>query len=173
WGCVREVNKERFGRSYWKWFRQSRSSALVVVFGEDIAALLGLVAALVAVSLTMITGNPVYDALGTIFIGILLLVIALFIAREVKALLIGQGVDPRVLSEMKHFLSKQAEVEKVYNVLTLHMGDDVMVAVKARMVSTGSETGLLQAVNRVETGFRTAFPQIVWLFFEPDSTDEN
>jgi cation diffusion facilitator family transporter len=94
WGCLREVNKERRGRSMFQWFRQSRSSALIVVFGEDIAALLGLVFALAAVTATFLTGNPLWDALGTIMIGVLLIVIAFFIAIEVKDLLIGQSVDP-------------------------------------------------------------------------------
>lgn len=173
WGCIREVNKERFGRRYWTWFRESRTSALVVVFGEDIAALLGLVAALLAVGATMVTGNPVYDAIGTIFIGILLLVIAFFIAREVKALLIGQGVERRVLAAMREFLDSRPEIDEVFNLLTLQMGDDVMVAVKARMVTSGSEAGLISAVNRVEADFRKAFTQVAWLFFEPDTTDED
>ena len=78
WGCLREVNKERHGRSMFQWFRQSRSSALIVVFGEDIAALLGLVFALAAITATYVTGNPLWDALGTIMIGVLLIVIAFF-----------------------------------------------------------------------------------------------
>ncbi len=105
WGCMREVNKERHGRSIVQWFKNSRSSALIVVFGEDIAALLGLVFALVAVVATMLTGNPLWDALGTIAIGVLLIVIAVFIAVEVKDLLIGQSVEPKYLAEMQQFLS--------------------------------------------------------------------
>lgn len=73
WGCMREVNKERYGRSLWRWFRQSRTSALIVVFGEDVAALAGLVLALLAISLSVITGSPVWDAIGTIAIGVLLI----------------------------------------------------------------------------------------------------
>lgn len=67
--CVREINKVRHGRSFFKWFHESRSSELIVIFGEDLAALLGLALALVAVVLTWITGNPLYDALGTLAIG--------------------------------------------------------------------------------------------------------
>jgi cation diffusion facilitator family transporter len=102
WGCMREVNKERHGRKILHWFRESRTSELVVVFGEDVAALLGLVTALLAIAATMITGNPLYDAIGTLVIGGLLLVIAFFIAIEVKALLIGQSVEPRILEQMHH-----------------------------------------------------------------------
>ncbi len=81
WGCLREVEKERYGRSLMQWFRHSRSSALIVVFGEDIAALMGLVLALTAILATHLTGNPLWDALGTISIGVLLIVVAFFYCR--------------------------------------------------------------------------------------------
>src|SRR3546814_11398264 len=94
--ALQEVNKVRGSNSLWHWFRESRQAELVVVFGEDLAALLGLIFALVAVGLTMVTGNPLFDAIGTIVIGVLLIVVAVFVAIEVKALLLGQGVDPAV-----------------------------------------------------------------------------
>ena len=171
WGCMREVNKERHGRNLMQWFRQSRSSALIVVFGEDIAALLGLVFALAAVVATHVTGNPLWDAIGTIAIGVLLIVVAVFVAIEVKDLLIGQSVEPRVLEEIREFLAERPEIERLYNVITMQFGPDAMVAVKARMVPTGSEEGLLRAVNRVERDFRERFPMTTWLFFEPDLED--
>jgi len=130
-GCIKEVNKERDGRSFWRWFQETRQSELLVIFGEDLAALFGLVFALAAVSLAMVTGNPIYDAVGSIGIGVLLIIIAIFIGIEIKALIIGQGVEPKTLASMKRFLADQEEVEEVYNLLTLQMGSDVMVAVKA------------------------------------------
>ena len=171
WGCMREVNKERYGRNILQWFRQSRSSALIVVFGEDIAALLGLVFALLAIVATFVTGNPLWDALGTISIGVLLIVVAVFVAIEVKDLLIGQSVEPRTLDQMKAFLAERSEIAQVYNLLTMQFGPDAMVAVKARMVPTGSENGMIKAINRVESEFRAAFPMTAWLFFEPDTKD--
>ena len=171
WGCLREVNKERRGRSMFQWFRQSRSSALIVVFGEDIAALLGLVFALAAVTATFLTGNPLWDALGTIMIGVLLIVIAFFIAIEIKDLLIGQSVDPKTLAEMKAFLGNRPEIEEVFSLLTMQFGPDAMVAVKACMVRTGSEQNMIEAINRVEREFRTEFGITSWLFFEPDLED--
>jgi cation diffusion facilitator family transporter len=172
WGCIREVNKERYGRPYWQWFRESRTSELVVVFGEDIAALLGLATALAAVTTTMVTGDPLYDALGTLLIGVLLLVIAFFIAVEVKALLIGQSVEPRILAQMRNYLDDRPEIDRVYNLLTMQLGHDAMVAAKVRMAPTGSEAGMVEAINRVETDFKAAFPVTAWLFFEPDNKDE-
>lgn len=171
WGCLREVKKERYGRDIFQWFRQSRSSALIVVFGEDIAALLGLLLALAAIFATFITGNPLWDAIGTISIGVLLIVVAFFVAVEVKDLLIGQSVDPSELEKMKKFLNRRPELDKVYSLLTMQFGPDAMVAIKARMLPTGSEINLIAATNRVERDFRTEFPSVSWLFFEPDVED--
>src|SRR3954462_13237172 len=81
WGCLREVNKSRGKKSLWRWFGESRQSELLVVFGEDLAALLGLALALIAVLATMYTGNPAYDAAGSIAIGVLLCVVPIFVAR--------------------------------------------------------------------------------------------
>ena len=172
WGCMQAVNKERRSRTLSLWFRESRSSELIVVFGEDVAALLGLVIALFAVLAAAITGNPVYDAIGTIIIGVLLVVIAFLLAVEVKHLLIGQGVEKHLKDQMEQFLAERTEVENLYNLLSLQMGADVMVAVQVKMHPTGSEDGLLAAINKVEGEFRVAFPMVMWLFFEPDNMDE-
>ena len=171
WGCMQAVNKERHGRRLLRWFRESRSSELIVVFGEDVAALLGLALALLAVLVAAITGNPIYDAIGTIAIGILLVVIAILLAIEVKDLLIGQGVEIHTSDRMRKFLLERPEVDKIYNLLTLQLGPDAMIAVKAKMRPTGSENDLLDAINRVEREFRIAFPMAKWLFFEPDNRD--
>ena len=171
WGCLREVNKVRGSRSLWQWFRSSRNAELVVIFGEDLAALFGLVFAFVAVSVTWATGNPIYDAMGSIGIGVLLIVIAIMLSIEVKAMLVGQGVEKEVHQDMVGFLQSQAPVDEVLNVVTLQMGADVMVAVKARMKTMGSEVKLVEAVNRTEMAFKQKFPQVAFLFFEPDVRD--
>ncbi len=170
-GCIREVNKERGDRPFSQWFRETRSSELLVVFGEDLAALLGLSFALCAMAVAMVTGNPMYDALGSIAIGILLLVIAVMVGAEVKALLIGQGVEPARRQAMLTWLEAQPEVAGVFNMVTLQLGNDVMVAVKARMAAQPSDTALVEAINAVEDRMQAAFPDIMWLFFEPDLRD--
>ena len=171
WGCIREINKVRVGRSFITWFKESRQSELLVVFGEDIAALAGLVFALIAVVLTMVTGDPVYDAIGTIVIGVLLVIIAFFLGKEVKDLLIGQGVEPHIRAEMMSHLNANTEIEKVFNLLSLQMGDDVMVAVKAKMTEINSAEKLIEDINTCEEKFKQQYPQVKWLFFEPDNKD--
>src|SRR6185369_17674027 len=82
--CLHEVNKVRGGRSLWRWFRDSRQSELVVILGEDLAALIGLALALVAVCAAVLTGNPAFDAAGSMAIGVVLIIVAIAIAIEVK-----------------------------------------------------------------------------------------
>ena len=171
WGCVREINKVRGTQSLWSWFRSSRQSELVVILGEDIAALGGLALALGFIALAMVSGNPVWDAIGSMAIGTLLLVVAWLIGAEVKALLIGQSAEPEMLAQMKKHLTDAPEVIELYNLLTQQLGSEIMVAIKARMQPQGSEVALIVAINRVEAGFRAAFPQVGWIFFEPDVAD--
>ena len=166
--CIKEINKVRDGRSYWQWFRESRKAELVVIFGEDLAALLGLAFALVAVAATMVTGNPIYDAIGTLGIGALLIVIAVFVAIEVKALLIGQSIDREDRERLRDFIAAHDDVAEVFNVITLQMGEDELLAVKARMHECGSTQSTVEAINRVEAAIRQEFPSIRWCFFEPD-----
>ena len=170
-GCLREVNKARGARSLWRWFRESRQSELIVIFGEDLAALLGLSLALLAVSLTLLTGNPVFDAAGTLAIGVLLVVVAVFVAIEVKALLIGQSVDAELKAAILEFLHGRAEIARVFNLITLQLGSEIMVAVKAQMSGELSGQGMIEAINAVEKDMRARFPEIRWSFFEPDVAD--
>jgi cation diffusion facilitator family transporter len=171
WGCLREVNKVRGSRSVWRWFRETRQSDLLVVLGEDTAALFGLSFALVAVSLTWITGNPKWDAFGSIGIGVLLVFVAFLVGVKVKELLIGQSVEPHIKESMQTFLEDRPEIDQLYNMLTMQMGNDVMVAVKARMHEQNSAARLIADINTCEKEFKTAFPETMWLFFEPDSQD--
>ncbi|MGN6228117.1 MAG: cation diffusion facilitator family transporter [Dyella sp.] len=170
-GCMQEVNKARGNQPLWTWFRETRSSELLVIFGEDLAALIGLCLAALAVGATMLTGNLMFDALGTLAIGVLLLVVAVLLAVEVKALLIGQGVEPRRRAELLTFLKSRPEVAEVLNLITLQMGPDVMVAVKAKMEPASSDRGLIDAINTVEAAMKAEFTDIRWSFFEPDVTD--
>lgn len=168
YGCLVQVNKIRHGMPLWKWVRTSRQSELVVVLGEDVAALLGLSFALVAVGMAMLTGNPVWDAIGSIGIGALLIVISGFLAVKIKSLLIGQSADEETIAAIRDYLGSRPEVDKVLNLITLQLGSQIMIAVKAKMKPAGSEKQLVEAINRCEAGLRNINPAIQWIFFEPD-----
>ncbi len=169
--CLGEVRKVRGKRSFWQWFHQSRESDLLVVFGEDVAALIGLVFAFTAICTTLVTGNPSYDAIGSIAIGALLILVAFLVGIEVKSLLIGQGVDPAVHEEMVAFLNSQPEICGIFNLITFQLGKDVMVAVKARMADFSTPSEMVRAINACEIRLKEQFPQILWSFFEPDEED--
>jgi cation diffusion facilitator family transporter len=167
--CLVEVNKARGSRSLWQWFRESRQAELVVIFGEDLAALFGLVFALVAVLTAVVTGNPIWDAVGTIAIGALLIVVAVFVAIEVKAMLIGQSVDPARQQQIRDFLDTRPEIAQVISLITLQLGNEVMVSVQARMREEQSVAALTDQINTVERAMKQAFPEVRWSFFEPDT----
>jgi cation diffusion facilitator family transporter len=168
--CLHEVRKVQGNRTLWAWFRESRQSELVVILGEDLAALLGLALALAAVVATMITGDPMWDAVGSMAIGGVLIIVAAGIAIEIKGLLIGQSADPETEVRLRECLAKQDGVEKVYSLITMQMGNTLMVAVKAKM-KAGTLDDAVASINRAEAAMRAEFPEIQWLFFEPDNVD--
>jgi len=168
-GAIREIRKIARGRTLWRFFRESRNSELIVVLGEDIAALAGLVIALRAVLLVLLSGNPQFDAIGSIAVGVLLIVVAVLLAIEIKALITGQSAEPYLVGEIRKLIEQRAEVAEVLNLLTLQLGDAVMVAVKARMQPAASAAALVDGINRVEAAVRAAFPEVGWVFFEPDT----
>lgn len=168
WGALTEIRKVQNGRSLWQWFRESRQAELVVILGEDLAALFGLVLALIFVLLTMVTGNPVWDAVGTLCIGALLIVVAIGVGIEVKSLLMGQSAEPPMREGIERYVAGHPAVGQVLNIITLHFGDDVMVAVKARMKESASVEALSMDINALEQGLKAQFPAVKWIFFEPD-----
>jgi cation diffusion facilitator family transporter len=169
--CLVEVDKARGELGLWSWFRSSRQAELVVIFGEDLAALLGLAFALLAVAATMITGNPVYDAIGSLGIGLLLITVAVFVAIEIKAMLIGQSVEPIQREAIRQFITGRPEIKQVFSLITLQMGNDIMVAVQAEMSDPDASTAVsIERINATEKALKVAFPEIRWSFFEPDDS---
>jgi cation diffusion facilitator family transporter len=171
YGCLAQVKKVRQNTPLWKWVKNTRQSELIVVMGEDIAALLGLSFALIAVVLSIVTGNPVYDAFGSIGIGILLIFVSFFLAIKVKSLLIGQSADVETRTSITNFLEARPEVDKVLNLITLHLGPQIMVAVKAKMAEVDSVNQLIENINACESELKKEYPAIQWVFFEPDNRD--
>jgi cation diffusion facilitator family transporter len=168
--CLHEVAKVQNGRSLWRWFRESRQSELVVILGEDLAALFGLLLALLAVLLAIYSGDAMWDAFGSMAIGVVLIIVAAGIAIEIKGLLIGQSADPQTEAQLRALLDGHADVARVQRLITMQMGATLMVSVKARMRGT-TAAELVAGINRAEAALRAAFPEIQWLFFEPDVAD--
>ncbi|MDQ5916173.1 MAG: hypothetical protein QG584_2067 [Pseudomonadota bacterium] len=167
-GCIHEIREKAGDISLWKFFRESRESELIVIMGEDIAALAGLVLALGAVTLSIVTGNPAWDAWGSIAVGVLLIIVAVGVGTEVRALLIGQSAEPAERTAMEAWLKVRPEIAELYNMISFQMGTYLFVAVKARMVERESAKVLIDQVNAVQDALKVEFPAVRWVFFEPD-----
>ncbi|MDR5857392.1 cation diffusion facilitator family transporter [Caballeronia sp. LZ062] len=167
-GAVREIRKNTPNKTMWRWFRETRESELLVVAGEDVAALAGLAIAFVAVLLTMITGNPAYDAAGSVGVGLLLMVIAFLVAREVKSMIVGESASPEVRKAIDAHLRARPEVTHIISLITLQWGKHLVVAVQAEMIDYASGRAMIDAINVIEEDLQRAFPQVRWVFFEPD-----
>jgi cation diffusion facilitator family transporter len=167
-GAIREIRKGSPDKSLWRWFRETRESELLVVAGEDVAALLGLAIAFAAVLATMITGNAAYDAAGSIGVGALLMVIAFLVAREVKSMIVGESASPEVRRAIEAHLRARGEITRIISLITLQWGKHVVVAVQAEMIVYASGRAMIDAINVIEDDLQRAFPQVRWVFFEPD-----
>lgn len=170
-GCLREIRKVRKGRPFGEWLKHTRNSELVVVLGEDIGAQLGLILALGFLCLAMYTGNPVYDAMGSICIGVVLLIISAFIGWRVRSLLVGKSADPEIQEAIDAILKDDPDIEKVFNTITIQFGPDTMLAVKIKMNSSLSIDEAVEHINDLERNLKARIPKLKWCFVEPDVTD--
>ena len=154
---------------WWRFIRRSRTPELPVVLLEDLGALAGLVIALVAVVLAHVTGNAVWDGIGTLCIGVLLGVIAILLAVEMKSLLIGEGALPEHRKKLLEAAAAAPEVHRVIHLRTQHLGpDELLVALKAEFDPGLDMTGLAGAINATEARLRVAVPIAQIIYIEPD-----
>jgi len=154
--------------SWWHFIRRSKSPELPVVLLEDTGALLGLVLALVGVSVAEVTGNPRWDAVGSVGIGILLGVIAVVLAIEMKSLLIGESAAPQTEDAIRAAIMDGPEVRRIIHLRTLHLGpDELLLAAKVELGSP-SVPDLARAIDTVEARVRAAVPIARVIYLEPD-----
>ncbi len=170
-GCLREIRKVRGDRPFREWLKNTRNSELVVVLGEDIGAQLGLVLALGFLWLAWATGNPVYDAIGSMCIGVVLLIISVFIAWRVKSLLVGRSADPEVQAAIDEIVTADPDVLQVYNTITIQFGPQTMVAIKVKMDPGLTINEAVRDINELERELKARIPKIGWCFVEIDLCD--
>ena len=168
-GALREIRKLSPGKPLLQWFRETRESELMVVAGEDIAALAGLSLAFAGVLLATLTANPMFDALGSLCVGLMLMLVAAAVLREVKAMIVGESAAPETRAEIERFVAEQPEVERVFRIITIAWGSQLMVAVKAKMAHTETALQMVDAINAVEDRLQRRWPQAKYVFFEPDT----
>ena len=170
-GALREIRKVRRGRPFTVWLKHTRNSELVVVLGEDIGAQLGLIMALGFLILAWKTGDPIYDAMGSISIGVILLVISAFIAWRIRSLLVGRSADPEIREAIDAIVAEDPDVEKVFNTITIQFGPDTMLALKIKMNSALTINEAVEHINDLERNLKARIPKLKWCFVEPDVED--
>ena len=167
--AVVESNAVRGSASWWGFIRHARSPELPVILLEDLGALFGLVFALFGVSMTLITGDSVWDAVGTAMIGVLLVTIAIVLAIETKSLLIGEAATPEHEKAIQQAVTSVAGIERVIHMRTLHLGpDELLVAAKIGIGRGLSAQDVSEAIDTAEQRVRTAVPIARVIYLEPD-----
>jgi cation diffusion facilitator family transporter len=167
--AIKESRPLKGGSTWWQFIRQSKSPELPVVLLEDFGALIGLVLALLGVGLTLLTGNAVFDALGTIAIGVLLGAIAVILIIEMKSLLIGEGAAPPVLARIVGAIEKGAPVRRVIHIRTQYLGpEELLVAAKIALNPCVSAEDVARGIDEAERRVRAAVPEARLIYLEPD-----
>ena len=170
-GCLREVKKLRRDKSLLYWLKNTRNAELVVVLGEDVAALIGLMLAFVFVALAAATGNPVFDAIGSIVIGVVLVCVSIFVAIRIKALIVGSSAEDDLQQAIRADIDADPDIDELLNAITMQLGPDVMLALKVRMKPGVSIETAVQHINALEKRIKSKFPEVAWCFVEPDVAD--
>jgi len=171
-GNIKTMAKRRGTTGFFRYLRETKDSDLIVVFGENSAAVLGLVFALAAVGISKLTGDGRWDAVGSLAIGLVLVGVATFLAREVKSLLVGEAADEALVKSFEELAELDPNVERVLNVLTLQQGPgEIVVAAKLKFRSDMDADTLVEAINAFERALKARVPEVRWSFIEPDNAD--
>lgn len=167
--AVSMISRRKGGLSFWRYLRDSKDSDLLVVFGEDLAALLGLTCALAAVLLAHCTGDPMWDALGSVAVGGVLIAVAVFLAVKVQSLLLGEAADPVLVEAARQAAAADPRLKAVGHIMTLQQGPgEVVVVLKIACDPGLPASELSDAINAFEARLRAARPDARWVFVEPD-----
>lgn len=169
WACLTEIRKQNRHGSLWAWFRKSTAAELLVIFTEDAAAMAGLSLAALFLVLSWVTGNSVWDAVGSIVVGSVLVCVAILLAIEIKALLIGEAPAEDLRPGVEAIIHEVMPGAKLLRFLALQTGaSEVMLAMKIHPGPESSAREMIDRINEVERRTKARFPEIKWQFVEPD-----
>ncbi len=167
--AVKELNHTRGKQSWLSFIRHAKAPELPIVLLEDVAALTGLALAFLGVGLTIITGNGVYDGVGTLAIGVLLVVVAIVLGIETKSLLVGEGASAADTELIRDAINADPEVEALIHMKTLYLGpDELLVAAKVAFAAKKRLSDVATAINALEARVREAVPIARVIYIEPD-----
>jgi cation diffusion facilitator family transporter len=168
--AIRESNAVRGDAGWWRFIRRAKSPELPVVLLEDTGALIGLVLALGGVCLASVTGNPLWDALGSIAIGTLLCLISVVLSIEMKSLLIGESASRRDVQAIREALESHPDVERLLHLRTVHIGpDEILVGAKLELRADLDFAGIARTINAAEDAVRLRVPAARYIYLEPDT----
>ncbi len=171
--AIKESNALRGKQSWGSFIRTAKAPELPVVLLEDFGALIGLVLALLGVGLTLATGDGVWDGIGTLCIGILLVLIALVLAAETKSLLLGEAAGPEQVARIRAAAVDGDTVTRVIHMRTLHLGpEELLVAAKIAVRHDETAVGIARAIDASEARIREAVPIARAIYLEPDIYSE-
>ncbi|MCP5051264.1 MAG: cation transporter [bacterium] len=163
------VSKDRKGVKVLDYLRKTKKSEMIVVYLEDLAALTGLVVAIVFISLQHFSRILVFDGIASIVIGLLLCTVAVFLGNEIRSLLIGESADPKILKEIGTILDNEESIEKVIHIKSLQLGpDDILLSVKAEFNHRLTAVEISNIINGIESEIRQKHPDVKKIFIEPD-----
>ncbi|WP_428232930.1 cation diffusion facilitator family transporter [Flavobacterium sp.] len=164
-----EIRKRKKLISFFRYLHVTKDSDLIIIFGENAAAVLGLFLALIALLVSHYTGDSRYDAIGSLCIGIVLIAVAIFLASEVKSLLIGESADPEILEIIQEIAKAENKIAEVLNCRTVQQGPgEVLVCIKIKIVPDLTTQSISLLINAFEDKLRTKRPDVKWLYIEPD-----
>jgi cation diffusion facilitator family transporter len=167
--AVRESNHTRGSQSWVAFVRHAKAPELPVVLLEDVAALTGLVFAFLGVGLTIVTGDAVFDAIGTLAIGVLLVLVAIILGIETKSLLVGEGASVADVERIRDAINADDEVEALIHMKTLYLGpDEMLVAAKIAFSGKMKLADVATAINALEARVRAVVPIARVIYIEPD-----
>ncbi|MFJ9523722.1 cation diffusion facilitator family transporter [Kitasatospora sp. NPDC101801] len=167
--AITEGRKSKGSLGWIEYIRRAKAPELPVVLLEDFGALIGLVLALLGVGLTVLTGDGVWDGIGTLSIGLLLVVIAVILALETRSLLIGESADKNDVQKIRAALVDHDSVTRIIHMRTLHLGpEELLVAAKIGVNAEDSATQVAEAIDLAEARVRKAVPIARVIYLEPD-----
>ena len=171
-GNIKLMNQRRGKTPFFSYLRQTKDSDLVVVFGENSAAVLGLFLALGALLIAKQTGDGRWDAVGSLAIGVVLIAVAIFLAREIKGLILGEAADPQLIKAVEDLAAAEPNVDKVVRILSVQQGPgEILVAMKLKFRSGLETDQLVESINAFERRLKQTVPDVRWSFIEPDHAD--
>ncbi len=170
WIAFKEFRRRKGGRTYWQAIRDSKDPALITVLFEDSAAMLGLVVAAIGIGFADITGNPIFDGLASIAIGIILGLTAMMLSYETKGLLIGESADRSIREGLETILDGQRGIQSINEVLTMHMGpEDILLNLSIDFSDKLTSAEVEAIISELERRIKLAHPEIRRIFIEAQS----